>query len=70
MLTFNHSGVLTRDGVTTFVTTLDRDCEDFTWVVGHEVEVGGKVRRVIGVELVTTAPPFIKGEPLGLRVAA
>lgn len=70
MLRFNHSALLQRDGVTTFVTRLDRDCEDFTWVVGHEVEVGGQVRRVIGVELMTTSPPFVKGEPLGLRVAA
>lgn len=70
MLRFNHSGLLQRDGVTTFITRLDRDCQDFTWVVGHDVEVGGQVRRVIGVELVTSAPPFHKGAPLGLRVAA
>ncbi len=70
MLAFTHSAVLTKGGTTTFVTRLDRDCESFDWIVGHDVEVGGQIHRVIGVELVRTTPPFNKGEPLGLRVAA
>ncbi len=51
MLSFRHSAVLRKKGTTTFVTRLDRDCENFEWIIGKDVEVGGCVHRVIGVQL-------------------
>lgn len=51
-----------------FTAALDRDCQDFDWIVGQDVLIDGVSHRVSGVERFQHFPPWRKGEAIGLFV--
>ena len=53
---------------TTYVTTLDRDTDDFAHLIGAEVIINGALVTVVGVERFAHSPPWRRGEDIGLMV--
>lgn len=69
MLKFQHAGKFTIPRLgTVYSIYLDRECNDFDWIIGHLVHLDGALRLVIGVERYAHMPPFRKGESIGLLV--
>jgi hypothetical protein len=51
------------------IVSLDRDTADFSHLLGHDVQIDGKVVRVVGVERFAHSPPWRAGEHIGLLIA-
>lgn len=51
-----------------FVTTLDRDTDDFSHLIGQVVKLDGKEVTVIAVERYAHSPPWHAGENIALLV--
>ena len=49
-----------------FAVKNDRECDDFSHLIGHGVLIDGNKRRVIGIERLTHSPPWKKGESIAL----
>ncbi len=45
-------------------------CNDFTHLIGQEVEIDNVAWRIVGVECFLHLPPFKVGEPIALMVEA
>ena len=55
-------------GLVVYVVENDRECSDFTHLLHKQVEIDGAIKYVHGVERFAHAPPWKKGERIGVAV--
>lgn len=53
---------------TIFIVELDRECENFDFLLDEQVKIDGVTKRVTAVEKFAHMPPWRKGEKIGLLV--
>ena len=58
-----------QDGRRVFVVNNPKECSDWDWIIGKDVEVGGTRISVNNVEASAHTPPWRVGEYIGLVVA-
>lgn len=69
MIKFDSIGVYEITGRgRVYTVELERDMKDVDVFVGREVLIDGRFWKVNGVERFAHAPPWRKGEPIGLKV--
>ncbi len=52
-----------------FIVELDRECEDFDFLLNEQVKIDGIIKTVKAVEKFAHMPPWRKGEKVGLLVS-
>ena len=52
-----------------FIVELDRECENFDFLLNEQVKIDGIMKTVTGVERFAHMPPWRKGEKIGLLVS-
>lgn len=66
MIKFKADSAWPINGCLAFTTKNPKECDDFDWLIGQEIEVDGKKVVVRDVERFMHMPPFKKGEIIGI----
>jgi hypothetical protein len=66
MPTFTALGKYTRKDKDIYSVYNDRECENFNHLIGCNVKIDDKIKKIIGVERFCHNPPWRKGEKIGL----
>ena len=69
MLRFNSLGNYKVNNKQVFTVNNPKECDDFDWLNGQMVAIDNNNYKITGIEIYAHAPPWRKGEKIGLMVS-